>query len=64
MKHEERLRAFLSKTVNLNRSRLDDLDRRVTAIMNCLRKDPAFGPRSPAVRSPGSVNDDQVRARW
>jgi hypothetical protein len=39
MKHEERLQAFLSKTVNLNQCRLDDLDSRVTAIMNCLRKE-------------------------
>ena len=45
MKHEERLRAFLKKTVNLNQSRLDDLDRRVTAIVNYLRKDAEFGPR-------------------
>jgi hypothetical protein len=45
MKHEERLRAFLGKTVNLNQSRLDNLDSRVTAIMNCLKDDPAFGPR-------------------
>jgi hypothetical protein len=44
MKHEERLRRFLDKTVNLNRSRLDDLDSRVTAIMNCLKKDPTLGP--------------------
>ena len=44
MKHEQRLRAFLDKTVNLNQSRLDDLDSRVTAIMNCLRNDPTLGP--------------------
>src|ERR1022692_833004 len=44
MKHDERLRAFLAKTVNLNQSRLDDLDGRVTAIMNCLSKDPSVGP--------------------
>jgi Second Messenger Oligonucleotide or Dinucleotide Synthetase domain len=44
VKHEERLTAFLNKTVNLNRSRLDDLDSRVTAIMNCLRKDATLGP--------------------
>jgi hypothetical protein len=44
MKHEERLGRFLDKTVNLNQSRLDDLDSRVTAIMNCLRKDPTLGP--------------------
>ncbi len=44
MKHDERLKAFLAKTVNLNQSRLDDLDERVTAIINCLRKDQDFGP--------------------
>lgn len=44
MKHEERLTAFLNRTVNLNRSRLDDLDSRATAIMNCLRKDTTLGP--------------------
>jgi hypothetical protein len=44
MKHEERLGRFLGKTVNLNQYRLDDLDSRVTAIMNCLRKDPTLGP--------------------
>lgn len=43
MKHEKRLHAFLAKTVNLNQSRLDHLDERVTAIMSCLRKDPALG---------------------
>jgi hypothetical protein len=45
MKHDDRFRAFLHKTVNLNQSRLDDLEQRVTAIMNCLRKDSSFGPR-------------------
>src|ERR1700683_841560 len=44
MKHEERLRAFLNRTVNLNQSRLDNPDSRVTAIMNCLRRDPDLGP--------------------
>lgn len=44
MKHDERLQAFLAKTVNLNQTRLDHLDGRVTAIMNCLRKDPTLGP--------------------
>ena len=44
MKHEERLGRFLDKSVNLNQSRLDDLDSRVTAIMNCLKKDPTLGP--------------------
>ena len=44
MKNEERLRTFLNETVNLNQSRLDHLDSRVTAIMNCLRKDPTLGP--------------------
>ncbi|MGH3119004.1 MAG: SMODS domain-containing nucleotidyltransferase [Gaiellales bacterium] len=43
MKHVARFDSFLADTVNLNQSRLDDLDDRVRATVGYLREDEAIG---------------------
>lgn len=45
MKHLAAFGAFLRQTVNLNQTRLDQLDSRVAAIVSCLQQDATLGDR-------------------
>lgn len=54
MKHLAAFSAFLNETVNLNQTRLNQLDSRVSAIVNCLQADAQLGSRVEAHIPQGS----------
>ena len=54
MEHPSYFKHFLESTVNLNQSRIDDLDDRVIAITNYLDEDALLGPIVIAVIPQGS----------